>query len=167
MALLVTNSDIPKKESFLEPLNTTAYILVDAFFHGQGITTDGAYYYFSSNLGLVKTELDGETVVEQNSLALPAELILKGCNHIGGISYYDGRIFATTEDSGSFEQLYMLAFDCDTLEPLYYTRLCRSKTTKTAPPRCAADSERGVIYSARRDRFDELNAYDPASVEWS
>lgn len=164
VTLLVNNSDIPEKDNYLEPVSTTTYTLVDAFFHGQGITTDGEYYYFSSNIGLLKTELDGETVVEQNLIALPSELMLLGCNHIGGISYYDGKIYATTEDSGSFEHLYMIAFSAHTLEPLY-SKALPLENHENGAPWCAADSEKGVIYSARRDRFVELNAYDPNTLE--
>ena len=162
--LLVTNSDIPEHAEYIEPVSTETFVVADAYMRCQGITTDGEYYYFSGNTCLTKTELDGVTVVEQNMLAIPAELVLKGCSHIGGITYYAGRIYATAEDSGKFENLYMIAYDCHTLKPVKFKAL-PLENHENGAPWCAADKENGVIYSARRDSFEELNVYDAETME--
>lgn len=162
---VIADSEQPVKENYIEPVSTVRYILADAYFHAQGITTDGEYYYFSSNTGLLKTELDAETVVKLNPLAIPAKLMLEGCNHLGGISYYNGKIYATTEDSGRFNHLYLIAYDSETLKAVNYKALPLEKHENGAPW-CAVDKETGIVYSARRDRFEELNAYNADTLEY-
>lgn len=138
---------------------------MDALMHGQGVTTDGEYFYFSSLMGLIKTELDGETRVAQNTIALPLELIKKGCDHIGGISYMNGYVYATTEDSKVFENLYLIKYDAQTLKAVEYRAMPIEKHEGGAPW-CIADKERNVIYSARCDSFEELNVYDADTLEY-
>lgn len=162
---VIADSEQPVKENYIEPVSTVRYILADAYFHAQGITTDGEYYYFSSNTGLLKTELDAETMVKLNPLAIPARLMLEGCDHLGGISYYNGKIYATTEDSGRFNHLYLIAYDCETLKAVNYKALPLEKHENGAPW-CAVDKETGIVYSARRDRFEELNAYNADTLEY-
>ncbi len=163
--LIVNNGDLPQKENFLEPQSTQTYVLLDALFRAQGVTDDGEYFYFSWNYGLLKTELDGETVVCQNLIAIPWALLKLGCKHIGGITYYDGKIYVTIEDSKVFQNLYMARYDADTLKLIDYKALPLEHHENGAPW-CAANPDAGVIYSARRDNLEELNVYDPETMEF-
>lgn len=165
VTLIVNNADTPQKEEFIEPVETETFILMDALMHGQGITTDGEYYYFSSICGLIKTKLDGGTRVAQNTVAIPLELMLKGCDHIGGISYMNGYVYASVEDSKVFQNLYLIKYDAKTLKAVQYQAMPTEKHPQGAPW-CVADKENNVIYSARQDHFEELNVYDADTLEY-
>lgn len=61
-------------------------LLIGAAERSQGITTDGKYYYFSSKLGLTKSELDGNTRVKSNPLAIPQQLKETTVSHTSAAS---------------------------------------------------------------------------------
>ena len=81
-----------------------------ALIRGQGVTTDGEYLYFSGNFFLNKTNIQTHETVANNLLAIPPALLLKGCNHIGGIGYYDGKIYAPIEDGSAYQHPYIAIF---------------------------------------------------------
>lgn len=167
-ALLFLISDIaeyPPRENHYEEVSVQSFALTDALVRAQGVTNDGEYYYFSSNYFLIKTELDGETVVARNMLAIPLELQQLGCGHIGGISYYDGKIYAPIEDSKVFENLYIGVYDSETLELLSYHPLPLELQEKGAPW-CVADPDKGYLYTARRDHITEINVFDINTMEY-
>lgn len=163
--MIVNNGDLPAKEDFLEPHSTQTFVYLDALQRAQGVTNDGEYFYFSWNYGLIKTELDGDTVVCKNPLAIPFELLKLGCKHIGGITHYDGKIYATIEDSKVFENLYMARYDAETLKLIDYKAL-PLEYHENGAPWCVANPDEGVIYSARRDNIEELNVYDSETMEF-
>ena len=165
VVLIVNKGDLPSKKDFLNPAKTQTFVLADALFRAQGVTNDGGYFYFSWNYGLIKTELDGETVVCQNLCAIPYELLRLGCRHIGGITSFDGKIYATIEDSKVFQNLYMARWDAATLKLIDFKPLPLERHENGAPW-CAANSDEGVIYSARRDNIEELNVYDAETMEF-
>lgn len=156
--------ELPPKDTFLEPLSTQTFTLADALFRAQGVTTDGEYFYFSWNFGLIKTELDGETEVRRNLSAIPPALLAKGCKHIGGITYLDGMIYAPIEDSGVFEHLYIARYDAATLAYIDCFAL-PLEHHENGVPWCVADPDRDVIYSARRDNIERINVYDARTLE--
>lgn len=167
-ALLFLISDIaesPPREDFYEPKNTQSFALTDALVRAQGVTNDGEYYYFSSNYFLIKTELDGETVVARNLMAIPFELQQLGCKHIGGISYYDGKVYAPIEDSKVFENLFIGVYDSETLKLLDYYPLPLELQEKGAPW-CVADPVNEYLYTARRDHITEINVFDINTMEF-
>ena len=141
-------------------LDKTMLINDRAWDASQGITTDGESFYFSSKYVLIKTEGDYKTVLARNADAIPPELQALGVSHIGGISYYDGRLYCAAEDSKVFERPYVLVFDAATLQ---YTgeayAMDPARHTKGLPW-VAVDSETGVLYCAARDYATELMRYD-------
>jgi hypothetical protein len=68
---------------------------------GQGITTDGEYYYTSGSItavnltAIAKRSIKDGTVVKKNINPLPEVCTKRGNNHIGGISYYNGKIYGS------------------------------------------------------------------------
>ena len=71
-----------------------------AAYAGQGITTDGEYYYTSGSLtalsiaGLSKYDAETMELVARNFDAIPSEYRDNyGTDHIGGISYYNNKIY--------------------------------------------------------------------------
>lgn len=165
-ALLLFVSDLnegPPKPDYFEPVSTTSYTLIDAVVRAQGIANDGESFYFSSNFGLIKTALDGVTMQAANYLAIPPKLLLLGCKHIGGITYYDGKIYAPIEDSKVFENLYICTYDAETLKFIAAYPLPLDKH-ENGVPWCVADPGKGYIYSARRDHITSINVYDAETM---
>ncbi len=141
-------------------LNKTILINDQAWEASQDITTDGENFYFSCKYGLIKTKADFETVLVRNADAIPDELQSLGVSHIGGISYYDGKLYCAAEDSKVFKHPYVLVFDAKTLA---YTGECyemdAQRHTKGLPW-IAVDPDSGILYCSSRDRSVELMRYD-------
>ena len=66
---------------------------------GQGITTDGEYYYTSGSIAaldltaLAKFTFDDMELVDTHINPLPDKCTDRKDDHIGGISYYNGKIY--------------------------------------------------------------------------
>lgn len=157
--------EYPPRENFYEPVRTQYFALTDALVRAQGVTTDGESYYFSSNYFLIKTNLDGETVTARNMTAIPLELQKLGCKHIGGITYYEGKIYAPIEDSKVFEHLYIGVYDAETLKMLNFYPLA-TELQENGVPWCVADPENGYLYTARRDHIVDINVFDINTMEY-
>ncbi len=167
-ALLFLISDIaeyPPRENYYEETSVQSFALTDALVRAQGVTNDGESYYFSSNYFLIKTELDGETVIARNLMAIPLELQMLGCKHIGCITYYDGKIYAPIEDSKVFEHLYIGVYDAETLKLIEYYPL-PLELQENGAPWCVADPEKGYLYTARRDHIVDINVFDINTMEF-
>jgi len=84
-------------------VDTDNFVLEKALIMGQGITTDGEYYYTSGSLAavhmtaLAKYTFEGMEYVSCNFMAVPSFLMKQGFNHIGGIGNYNGKIYAAVE----------------------------------------------------------------------
>ena len=162
---IMNSNEAVKPDNFAEPISTQSFALTDELFRGQGITTDGEYYYFSYNVGIMKTELDAETVVKQRIFSIPLELFVKGCDHIGGITCYNGKLYASLEDSENRQHPYLLCYDTQTLELINYVAL-PVEDYEDGVPWCVADPDRGVIYSGGCKNFDRIYARDPDTLEY-
>jgi len=164
LALVVARFYPATPPEYHEDVGVTSFVLFDALVRAQGVTTDGEFFYFSWNYGITKTDLTGNKVVRRKLLAIPPALLLKGVDHIGGISHYDGKLYCAMEDSGAFEDLYIAVFDAKTLKLIQY-KAVPLEAHAFGIPWCAADPDTGLVYSARRDHFTELNIYDPDTLE--
>ena len=108
VCMLITNIigiGTPEVTPGLELVRTDKVILEDAMFTGQGITTDGEYYYTSGAMtgvkmnGLSKRNVSDFSIVKTKLGAIPEKYVEEhGSNHIGGISYYNGLIYASVEN---------------------------------------------------------------------
>jgi hypothetical protein len=131
---------------------------VSAWFYSQGITTDGENFYFSSKNTLIKTQADKKTLITANYSAIPDELKARfNTKHIGGISYYGGKIYAGMEDSKVFEHPLVGVFDAGTLEPLEYYPLDDrddegNLLVKKGVPWVAVNPDDGYLYAAENNR---------------
>lgn len=134
----------------------------------QGVTTDGEYWYFSGRSSLVKTGFDNRTVYAYNYKALTDELVEKyNSKHIGGISYYNGMIYASLEDSKSWQHPVIALYDADTLE---FTGLCHEMPTELLTkgiPWVAVDSERNLLYSTGYKKADEIICFNLNNFEYA
>jgi len=162
IALLLAQFYPPEPPEYYPDVGVTSFVLFDALVHAQGVTTDGESFYFGWNFGLTKTDLTGKNVLKIN--LIPLALLRKGVDHIGGVSYCDGKVYCAMEDSQTFENLYIGVYDAKTLKLLEY-RAVPLENHEFGIPWVAVDRDTGLLYSARRDHFETLNIYDAQSLE--
>lgn len=140
----------------------TNVVGIGAYFRSQGITTDGETLYFSSKTTLIRTEDDARTLVNANYSAIPDELKELGIKHIGGLSYYNGKIYAGLEDSKVWDYPIVGVFDANTLELVEYYIMDAEKITRGLPWVCV-DSQTGYLYCTDHSKNPtKLFAYDTA-----
>ena len=119
---------------------------IGAYFRSQGVATDSENLYFSSKTTLYKTDITGREYAAVNLSAIPAELKDLGIKQIGGMSYYDGYIYAGMEDSKVWEHPVVGVFSPDSLELVKYYELDSSVHTRGLPWVCV-NTENGCLYA--------------------
>ena len=133
----------------------------------QGVTTDGEYWYFSGKNSLVKIGFDNKTVYAYNYKALDGELSEKyNSKHIGGISYYNGYIYASLEDSKQWQHPVIALYDAETLE---FTGICHEVSSDILTrgiPWVAVDAENGFIYASHSKTVEEIHCFDLETFEY-
>ncbi|MDD6462809.1 MAG: hypothetical protein PUF57_02435 [Clostridiaceae bacterium] len=133
----------------------------------QGVTTDGEYWYFSGKTSLVKIGFDNQTVYAYNYKALDGELSENyNSKHIGGISYYNGYIYASLEDSKQWQHPVIALYDAETLE---YTGICHEVSSEILTrgiPWVAVDAENGFIYASHSKTVEEIYCFDLDTFEY-
>lgn len=141
----------------------TNIVGVGAYFRSQGITTDGDTLFFSSKTTLIQTEADAKTVINANYSAIPDELAEKyGIKHIGGLSYYNGFIYAGLEDSKVWDYPIVGVYDAGTLELVDYYILDCETVTRGLPWVCV-NPENGLLYCTDHSKQPtKLLVYDTA-----
>lgn len=144
-------------------ISSTNIVGVDAYFHSQGMTTDGQTLFFSSKTTLVQTTDDAKNVINANYRAIPDELSEKyGIRHIGGLSYYNGYIYAGLEDSKQWYYPTVGVYDAETLEPVDYYILDAGQVTRGLPWVCV-NPENGLLYCCDHSKKPtKLLVYDTA-----
>ena len=162
----------PKKTEGVELLNEKQYVLDDAYIVGQGLAGDEDYFYTSGAMsavymaGIGKIDRKTGEFVKKNMFALSSEFTSKGYDHIGGIAYYDGKIYAPVEDK---EEKYplVLIYDADTLEytGTYYD--CTVEYLDDGIPWCAVDGDRGYLYTSTFHDAGEIVAYHLEDMSFS
>lgn len=146
-------------------------VLEKALISGQGITTDGEYFYTSGSLtgigssGLAKWDLEG-FLVEADYTAMPKEYRKSlNMNHLGGMSYYDGKLYIATEDSEDMNP-YLMIFDAETLQFLSAHEMPQ-ELLEGSFPWCAVDAKRGYIYCSQFRDVNEIFVFDLDTIEYS
>ena len=119
-----------------------------AYFRSQGITADDeGNLYFSSKTTLVKTDAGGRKYLAQNLKAIPEELSENcGIKHIGGISWFNGKIYCGMEDSKVWDHPIVGVFDAQTLEFVESFELDSEVHTRVLPW-VTVDRETGLLYA--------------------
>lgn len=141
----------------------TNVVGIGAYFRSQGITTDGETYYFSSKTTLIRTEKDAKTLVNANYFAIPDELKELGIKHIGGLSYYNGRIYAGLEDSKVWDYPIVGVFDAESLELVDYYVMDSETITRGLPWVCV-NPENGYLYCTDHSKNPtKILVYDTAN----
>ncbi len=140
----------------------TNVVGIGAYFRSQGITSDGETLYFSSKTTLIRTEKDAKTVINANYSAITDELSVLGIKHIGGLSYYNGFIYAGLEDSKVWDYPIVGVFDAQTLELVEYYIMDDEVITRGLPWVCV-DPHSGYLYCTDHSKQPtKLFVYDTA-----
>lgn len=141
----------------------TNVVGIGAYFRSQGMTSDGETLYFSSKTTVIRTKADAKTLINANYSAIPDELEELGIKHIGGLSFYNGKIYAGLEDSKVWDYPIVGVFDAETLELEEYYILDAEKITRGLPWVCV-DSETGYLWCTDHSKNPtKLIAYDTAN----
>lgn len=152
-------------------ISTDRYVLWEGDYLTQGITTDGTYYYctgartYTGFNGIAKIDMKTGEIVAQNRNAMPKEMKKQLFNHLGGCSYYEGKIYVAVEDL--FRKHPAVAvFDAQTLEFTgQYKILGEDIQPNGNLSWCAADREKGVLYTGISRGGDFVNVLNIETLE--
>ena len=149
-----------------EIVGKTRYVLLDAKVTSQGVTNDGEYYYFSGNKYLGKADIETGEMIRTNIYAIPKVLQDKGCNHIGGLSYHNGYVYAAIEDGPDYNNSFIALYDAETLKftGKYYE--LPHELHLEGVPWCEVDEENGYLYTAEWSNAVVLNVFDLETLEF-
>lgn len=166
--LLITLVTSPVAESTetAELVSTDTFVFEKALLMGQGIATDGEYYYTSGAItalnlnALAKFTFDDMEIVKSKINPLPEMCEKRGNNHIGGISVYNGKIYASVEDGSDYLYPCIVVFDCETLEATGEVYDLPRDIFDDGIPWCAVDSETGLLYASKWTDIEKIYVYD-------
>ena len=166
--LLITllTSPVAQSTDTAELISRNCFVFDKALLMGQGITSDGEYYYTSGAIaaldltGLAKFTCDDMQTVKSVLNPLPKTCSERGNNHIGGISYYNNKIYASVEDSDEYIYPCIVVFDCETLKATGEIYELDSKEFDDGVPWCAVDRENGYLYASKWSNAEKIFVYD-------
>ncbi|MCR5150309.1 MAG: hypothetical protein K6B52_03675 [Clostridiales bacterium] len=142
-----------------EVISRHRYVLEDYYMSNQGVTNDGTYYYFSGKKNLGKARMSDGEIFLINTSPIPKELKALGCDHIGGLTCYDGIVYAAIEDGPDYLHPFIVLYDAQTLKFTgKYYELPQSLHIEGVPW-CAFDAQKQVIYTAEWSNAAVLNVF--------
>ena len=165
--LLLTLAFSPKagESDALRLVEQDVFVFDQALIMGQGVTTDGEYYYTSGAItaldltALAKFTFPDMTPVTHRLNPLPEVCVKRGNNHIGGISCYGGEIYASVE--GGDECCACIAvFSCADLS---FTGRLYDLPNDRFPdgiPWLAVDGETGLLYASPWSHAKTVYVFD-------
>lgn len=168
--LLITlvTSPVAKSTESAELVSKDVFVFEKALLMGQGIATDGEYYYTSGAIAaldltaLAKFTFDDMEMVDSNVNPLPDMCSDRGDDHIGGISVYNGKIYASVEDSDEYIYPCIVVFDCETLEPTGEVYDLPAEIFDDGVPWCAVDGKTGYLYASKWTDINSIYVYNIA-----
>ncbi len=166
------DSGTPTVTAGLEMVKEDKLVLTDAMLAGQGVTTDGEYYYTSGSLtalsisGLAKWDAETMEMKVKNDDAVPSNLRSDyGTDHIGGISYFDGKIYAAVENDAEDYPL-VITYDARTLKVLDIYEM-PAEYLPDGIPWCAVDAKNGYLYCSKFKDVEVIMAVHLDTMEFS
>ncbi len=156
----------------VEYVKEDQFLLLDAAYTGQGVATDGEYYYTSGSLTafgmacLAKWDAETMELCVKNDDAIPSEYRDKyNTDHVGGISYYNGLIYAAVENEAEDFPL-IITYDARTLKMVEVYEVA-GELLPDGIPWCAVDAANGYIYTSQFNDAEYIVAYDLYTMEFS
>ena len=154
-----------------EYLGSRYFAGADARCATQGVTNDGTYYYTTGAVvalgfnGLEKIDMETGEVVLQNTDAMPKELKKQSFNHLGGCTYFEGKLYVAVEDIMR-KHPCIAVFSADTLE---FTGVYKILDETVQPngnlPWCAVDEENRILYTGVSRGGEFVNALNIDTLE--
>ena len=141
------------------------FVMEQALAMGQGITTDGEYFYTSGAATglhvtyLGKIEIASMTMVAKHLNPLPEVCAERGNNHIGGVSYYNGKIYASVE-GGDVCRACIVVYDPETLTATGEVCDLPNEIFDDGIPWLAVDPDTGYLYASQWDHARTVYVYD-------
>lgn len=141
------------------------YVMAQALATGQGVTTDGTYFYTAGAATglhvtyLGKIEISSMTMTQKRLNPLPEVCKARGNNHIGGISYYNGKIYASVE-GGDVCRACVVVFDPQTLEPTGEVYDLPNDDFDDGVPWLAVDPDTGFLYASQWSHAETVYVFD-------
>jgi hypothetical protein len=142
---------------------TDTFALAQAALRGQGVTTDGASWFFSGTTGLERTDLAFASQAS-NGLAIPIQLVVAGSDHIGDIDWWGGKLYAPVEDK-SYQAPKVVLYDPASLSSGTIYSVPVALQTKGVPW-IAVDGPRGVAYMAEWDPTPAIHVFSLADLSF-
>ena len=164
--LTILTSPVAQSTETAELVSQNVYALENALFTGQGIATDGEYYYTSGSItalnftALAKIAVEDMEIKDVRINPLPDKCTDRGNNHIGGISAYNGKIYASVEGGEDSYNACIVTFDCDTLEATGEVYDLPNDLYDDGVPWCAVDTETGYLYASKWNDIKSIYVYD-------
>ncbi len=168
LILTLLTSPVAVSTESAELVSTDTFVFEKALLMGQGITTDGEYFYTSGAIAaldltaLAKFTCEDMELVDANVNPLPEECTERDDDHIGGISYYNGKIYASVEDSDEYLSPCIVTFDCETLEATGEVYFLDAEIYDDGVPWCAVDAQTGYLYASKWNGAESIYVYDTA-----
>jgi hypothetical protein len=123
---------------------------MNALERGQGVATDGTYFYYAGPGGMVKATISNDSEVASTRFPIPSSLSgTCHSDHIGDVEYYGGYVIAPIEDGGNGYQHPLLALY--NASDLSYTGRYVQLPLEQMPggvPWVAVDATAGLVYTA-------------------
>jgi hypothetical protein len=141
------------------------YNFLGSLLRSQGVTTDNqGHFWFSSKLSLIKTNSQGGVTARADGLAIPYSLLKNGTDHIGDISYYNGKIIAPMEDGKKYLHPHIGIFNAKTFA--FEKKFALPwEQQKDGVPWVAVDPTRAQIYSSEYSDMNKINVYDIQTLQ--
>ncbi|MBV2155676.1 hypothetical protein [Kitasatospora sp. SUK 42] len=122
----------------------------NALERGQGVATDGTYFYYAGPGGMVKATISNDSEVASSAFPIPSSLSSPyKSDHIGDVEYYGGYVIAPIEDGKNNYQHPLLALY--NASDLSYTGRYVQLPLDRMPggvPWVAVDGAAGLVYTA-------------------
>ena len=146
-------------------VSQNVYVMEQALAMGQGITTDGEYFYTSGAATglrvtyLGKIEIASMTMVAKHLNPLPDVCAERGNNHIGGVSWYNGKIYASVE-GGDVCKACIVVYDPETLAATGEVYDLPNDVFDDGVPWLAVDPDTGYLYASQWNHAETVYVYD-------
>jgi hypothetical protein len=143
----------------------TVFVMAEALAMGQGVTTDGTYFYTAGAATglhvtyLGKIEIASMTMTAKRLNPLPEICKARGNNHIGGVSFYDGKIYAAVE-GGDVCRACIVVFDPETLAPTGDVYDLPDDDFDDGVPWLAVDPQTGYLYASKWSHATSVFVFD-------
>lgn len=142
-------------------------VALESLARAQGVTADGDCFVYSGKNALERVENDNKTVVAINTDAIPDELADNyNSQHIGGISCYNGIVYAALEDSKQWNHPIVALYDAKTLKFTgEYYELSTERHTRGIPW-VTVDGDKGVLYAGDSANDNSVYKYDLSTMKY-